>query len=201
MSPEQPGGSSLGLNRRLLAWVDESGSSGLRDPGTYLLAAAVSDSDAEDEGRDRMQALLLPGQVKVHWRDESERRRAQIVGAVAGLSLEHVVVVRSGATGERPERRRRKCMERLLYELEQRGVDDVVLESRGPDDDQRDVEMVNALRGQKRLSPQVRLSHRVGRNEPMLWIPDAVCGAVVAARGGVSGHLEVLGDDVTNILI
>ncbi|HYO17987.1 MAG TPA: hypothetical protein VES02_04880 [Dermatophilaceae bacterium] len=48
---------------------------------------------------------------------------------MAACDIEHLVVVRAGAANDRPERRRRKCLERLLYELELKAVADIVLES------------------------------------------------------------------------
>ena len=183
------------------AWVDESGSDHVQDPGTYALAAAIGRLRDEDEVRRQLQRLRLPGQVKLHWRDESERRRTSISRAVAGLDLQHLVVVRCGADLERTERRRRKCLERLLYELEAQTVTEVVLESRGGSDDRRDIQMLNALRGQKRLGAAIRLTHVVGRSEPMLWIPDAVCGAITSARTGTPTHQEHLRSKLTLIEI
>ena len=78
----------------------------------------------------------------------------------------HVVVVRDGQPGEKPERRRRHYMERLLYELDSLDIDSVTFESRGPKDDKRD--------------------------EPTLWIADAVCGTVVQFRTGDVTYLEAI---------
>lgn len=36
---------------------------------------------------------------------------------------------------------------------------------------------------------------------PMLWIPDAVCGAVVSARTGSREYQDALGDRLTVITI
>lgn len=185
----------------LRAWVDESGSDWATDPGTYVLAAAIGRPEAEPDIRDHVSRLRLPGQVKLHWRDEDTKRRSTITHAVAGYDLEHLVVVRAGVVDDRPERRRRKCLERLLYELEVKDVDDIVLESRGPADDRRDIQMLNALRGQRYLSTALRLTHIVGRHEPMLWIPDAVCGAVTTARTGDPSHRAILEARLTVIEI
>ncbi len=179
------------------AWVDESGSDHVADPGTYVLAAAIGRQETEGSIRAQMSSLRLPGQAKLHWRAEDHRRRTLITRAVSECDLEHLVVVRAGALHNRPERRRRKCLERLLYELERRIVHDVVLESRGPADDRRDIQMLNALRGQQRLTGPLRLTHAVGRHEPMLWVPDAVCGAVTSARTGTNIHQEMLAPRLT----
>jgi len=185
----------------LRAWVDESGSDWAHDPGTYVLAAAIGRPDAEPDIRDQIRGLRLPGQVKLHWRDEDTRRRTRITHAVAGCDIEHLVVVRTGHVDDRPERRRRKCLERLLYELEAKAVNDIVLESRGPADDRRDIQMLNALRGQHYLATAIRITHVIGRHEPMLWIPDAVCGAVTSARTGDPTHQAVLETRLTLIEI
>ena len=185
-------------NRR--AWVDESESNRSRDPGTYILSAAVGSVDQEDDARKLMTSLLLPGQTKLHWRDE-RKRHIQLVEAVEACGMEHMVLVRT-AVDERTERRRRKCMEGLLREVHSRwSVTDVVLESRGPADDQRDIDFINRLRGSQRLDPHVRVRHATGREEPMLWIPDTVCGMVSAERIAHKRYLAAFGDQVTIIQI
>lgn len=176
------------------AWVDESGSDQNVDAGTYILAAAIDRAGHCSVIRDRMTRLRLPGQVKLHWRDEDERRRSVIAMAVAASELELLAVVRTGAPGERIERRRRKCLEQLIFELEAIGVTDVVLESHGPADDRRDIQLLNALRGRRAVAPVFRITHEVGRLEPMLWIPDAVCGAVTSSRRGNHRHQAALGE-------
>lgn len=183
------------------AWVDESGSVHAHDPGTYILAAAISQNHQEDAIRGQVERLRLRGQVKLHWRAESEQRRTAISRVLADLDIEHLVVVRSSADHERLERRRRKCLERLLCELEARSVTDVTLESRGKRDDRRDIEMLNALRSHKTVSSALRLTHVVGRSEAMLWIPDAVCGATTSARTGTGTYLELFKGRLTVVEI
>ncbi|MGL5861316.1 MAG: hypothetical protein ACRCY9_08680 [Phycicoccus sp.] len=185
----------------LRAWVDESGSDHARDPGTYVLAAAVGRHDAEPTTRHQMSQLRLAGQVKLHWREESAKRRQAITGAVAACDVEHLVVVRAGAVDDRPERRRRKCLERLLYGLELRTVSDIVLESRGRADDRRDLDLLSSLRGRQHVSANVRLTHAIGRSEPMLWIPDAAAGTVTSSRTGEPRHRQVLEEQLTLIEI
>lgn len=112
------------------AWVDESASNQFRDPGAYLLAAALDTCGADLAARERMRHLQLKGQLKVHWRKESHSRRTSIVAGVAETGLALLVVVREGNSSENPERQRRKCLERLIFELDARSIDEIVLESR-----------------------------------------------------------------------
>ena len=67
-------------------------------------------------------------------------------------------------------------------ELDVLGVESVTFESRGPADDRRDMAAIQAFRSQHLVSSRLRIRHLPGPKEPMLWVPDAVCGAVVAVR-------------------
>lgn len=186
---------------KLHAWIDESGSDHRLDPGTYILAAALTEIEREDETRQVMEGLRLPGQKKLHWRDENRRRQRQISTAVARLEQSHLVVVRTSDPSDTIKRRRNKCLERLLVELEARGITQATFESRGAADDRRDLELVQALRGVHRLGPGLRIEHQPGPSEPLLWVPDAVCGAVTSSRTSSSEHLEILGERVSIIQI
>jgi hypothetical protein len=178
--------------RRLLAFADESQSHQQRDPNCYVLAAGLCDPADVDQARSAMLGLQLPGQRKVHWRDESRKRHQQIIEVVAGLPLQHLVVVRDGRAGEKPERRRRHCLERLLYELDTLHVATVTCESRGRRDDHRDRTMLDTLRARQALSSELRLDHLPGPKDPLLWIPDAVCGAITHDRVGNSSYVRML---------
>jgi hypothetical protein len=167
------------------AFVDESESDRKADPDTYILAAALIEPCALDEIRTKVRGLLIPRQRKMHWHDESTRRRDTIIQAIADLEALHVVVVRSGIPEETSERRRRKCLERMVCELDQRGVDLIVAESREKSQNARDMKVFNVLRSSQTIGSQLRLCHQPGPVEPALWIADAVAGAYVAARTGV----------------
>ena len=153
------------------AWGDES----LKN-GVYLIGAVVAD-DGDAEGiRSAMQSLLLPGQRKLHWHKESRGRREQICDALAMLPVAGLVVVRSN-TKDAQERNRRKCLQRLCWELS--GCDAVILESRGRADDARDLHLIESLRLQRIVSPSLRLLHTPGSNDAALWAADALCGAAL----------------------
>ena len=175
-----------------MAFVDESQSQAERDPHTYVLAAAVCDVSSVAAARAAIIGLQLRGQRKVHWRNEDDKRRQLIIETVASVPLRHVVVVRDGRPGERPERRRRHCLERLLYELDQLAVLTVTFESRGRKDDQRDRVMLDTLRARRVVAGALRIEHVQGPREAMLWVPDAVCGAIVRERLGEPVYVQTL---------
>lgn len=181
------------------AYVDESESDRRLDPDTYILAAALVQEDHHDEIRDDLRRRLRPGQRKLHWHDESDQSRKAITEAVAALPALHVIVVRDSRPGESPERRRRKCFERLAYELHQRGVRLITAEARERKQNAREVRYFNTLRAGKVIDRSMRLWHITGPAEPLLWIPDAVAGAVTAARTGTPLYLQML-DDVVDLV-
>jgi hypothetical protein len=176
-----------------LAFMDESESDRRADPGTYILAAALIEPDALEKTQTQIRTLLVPGQRKLHWRDESARRRLAIAETIAMLDSVHLVVARTGGSPrETSERRRRKCLERMVCELDQRGVDHIVAESRESTQNMNDMTVFNALRSSRTVSARLRLVHQPGPVEPALWIADAIAGAVVAARTGDGRYLDTV---------
>jgi hypothetical protein len=176
----------------MLAYLDESGSDSKKDPDTYLLVAALCSDLIVDPTRASLSSLRLKGQLKLHWRDESAGRPKKIASLVAGLPVEHLVVVYNAHPGEKIERRRRRCLERILFELDQRQTTIAVFESRGPADDRRDRELMTTLRTKGAVSAALRMEHVPGPAEPMLWIPDSICGSVVSARCGQDLYLRTI---------
>ena len=173
------------------AFIDES--SALRDDDRqeYLVCGALLPDDACEDIREQLRPLLLPGQIKLHWTDESERRRRDIVGQIVELGPMNVVVSHLDARRRRVERYRRKCLELLYHELLAMEVFDLTLECRSDAQDRSDRAHMVALQAQG-LDRQLRIGHRRGGDEPLLWIADAVLGAINAAHMGESTHLESL---------
>jgi hypothetical protein len=189
--------SAARLGGMRIGWGDESCSNQLFDPGTYILSVVLADESDADTIRYAMGGLLLSAQKKVHWRDESLKRREQISGVIAGLPIGGLVVVRSNKPDERPERRRRKCMELLLWELDR--CDQLIMESRGPADDQRDRELLDQLRRRNAIAKGangLHVDHVAGPNDPALWAADALCGAVTSDRIGQPEWLKVINSSV-----
>lgn len=175
------------------AFMDESESDRRADPGTYILAAALIDPDALEKVRAQVRTLLIPRQRKLHWRDESARRRVAIAETIADLDSLHLVVARTGGdANETSERRRRKCLERMVCELDQRGVNLIIAESRESSQNAKDMKVFNALRSSRTVGAHLRLRHDPGPIEPALWIADAVAGAFVAARTGDARYFDTV---------
>jgi hypothetical protein len=142
--------------------------------------------------REAMVTALPSGAAKVHWSQTPPKQRQVLVAMIRDLPMSGVVVVRAGHEDEPAERRRRKCFTHFAMEVESRGCTHLTLESRGARADARDRVMLDALRSSRTVSPALRLDHRPGPEDPVLWIADVLCGAVVAARTGRPDHLDAL---------
>ncbi|GAA2204378.1 hypothetical protein GCM10009850_003280 [Nonomuraea monospora] len=163
------------------AYVDESM---VLARSVYLLAAVLVAPHQADRYRTELRALLLRRQPRLHWRDENDKRRTQLVEAVAALRPSGIVVAGSGLDPKRQERARRKCMQCLLWELGDHHVVDVVFERRDRELDQRDHELAVALKGRHSIPPRLQLSWCDPKSEPLLWLPDIIAGAKSLAERG-----------------
>jgi hypothetical protein len=86
--------------------------------------------------------------------------------------------------GRRQERARHKCFEVLLPELEEYGVTRAVFERRGARADRADLGKVAACRIKRLLVGKLSVGFDEPLREPLLWLADAVCGALFAEQAG-----------------
>jgi hypothetical protein len=161
--------------------------------GTYLLAAVVCDSAACQPVREMLRSLRYRRQPRLHWNAEEGPRRMKIAESIGALSLPATVVVGMPLAKSKQERARAKCMEALLPELEAQKVGQVWLEARTPSLIQRDMRLVDGFRSQRLITPAIRVDTALPSEEPMLWLPDAVAGAVSASRDGQLEYLALIG--------
>lgn len=161
------------------------------DRQEYLVCAALVPTDECSAAREQLRPLLLPGQVKFHWTDESERRRREIVSNIVDLGPMNVVVAHLDVRRKKTERYRRKSLETLYHELLSMDTFDLTLESRSDSQDKADRGHLVGLRSQG-LNPRLRIEHERGGDEPLLWIADAVLGSINSAYLGTPDHLDEL---------
>jgi hypothetical protein len=181
----------------LTAWGDESGGHSTKDPGVYILCASVITADMVSDARSVLRGLKPAAARKLHWREPATgAQRRKIVDQIGELGLSHIVVVRLSAT-DTARRQRAKALEMLCVELESVGVQEFTLESRGPADDQRDLKTLAGLRSRRLVSPDLRMWHAPGPQEPLLWIADVCAGVVSDARIGDDLHHGLLANHIT----
>jgi hypothetical protein len=176
----------------LHAFVDES----MRidgNSGTYLLAAVVCDTSQCDPVREMLRSLRYRRQPRLHWSSEEGSRKAKIAESIGALNLPATVVIGMPLAKSKQERARAKCMEALLPEMQNEGVSRVWLEARTPSLQRRDQRLIDAIRAKGLIGAGIRVDPARPSEEPMLWLPDAVAGAVGAAQAGQPEYLALIG--------
>lgn len=159
------------------------------------MCAAIIDSDDLDTVRQELLPLRLPGQIKLHWTDERSARRRKIIDTLSGLDSMQMIITHHSEVSRKTERYRRKCLEQLYFELADMQVHHITLESRQQAQNKKDIAHIVALQAQGQ-SAGIRLRHVRGGDDPLLWIPDAVLGALNSARLGEEYYWETLQDKV-----
>lgn len=169
---------------QLHAWVDESmRQKGISTP-MYLLGAVIADPNSCDGPRTELRKILPRGAPKLHWHAMDSREKRRATALVTSLDATHLVVVGAPLNHRRQERARAQCMEQLYWRLGELGVTRVILEAREKSQRQKDLQLVNALRSKGTMPPDIRVEIGFPREEPMLWIPDQMLGALGEAESG-----------------
>lgn len=154
------------------AFVDES----IRRD--YLLAVVLCAPGDLGQVRRALRALLLPGQSSVHFRKEDDRRRRQVLTALAAQPLRAQVFV---ATSGTPSVARQACLGRAATDLLRAGVSRLVIEQSDGDLDRDRRTLYVAARSHGDTAAFAYV-HQRRQAEPLLWAADAVAWAW--ARGG-----------------
>ena len=157
-----------------VAWGDESARV-VADPPAYLMAATIFDSDPF-AALNALERLKPSHAAKLHWRDLGERTQEKAVEAISAMRQATTIVTASPLERNKQERARRKCLQALLVELESRGIDCLVLESRDAPLDKKDGDFSAHLHRCHAIA-NIRILHARGSENPRLYVPDLLLGA------------------------
>lgn len=162
----------------MLAAADESYVQ--RGRGVYAVAAVVLPPSRARQVRKVAKELRLPGQQRLHRRDERQERQRSITERIGQLDLKAYAVVNAPVSRRKQERARQKCLHHLIVALFDEGVRELLLESRASRNDRHDRQTIVAAQHKGVISE--RLVYRFPRaaDEPLLWLADFVVGAVAA---------------------
>lgn len=146
------------------AFIDENTVRGI------MVVAAVADPSALDHARRTLVALRMKGQERIHFKSERDSRRRAICSAMVTLDVQVRVYHAAGLT---PKLGRPRCLETLVEDLADLSVSRLVLEQ---DDStvKSDRRILFEAAGKHGIRDQLTYHHLRARQEPMLWIPDAV---------------------------
>ena len=143
--------------------------------GFVYVVAGVRPIDA-DQDLTRLAALLLPGQRYLHWRDEPNARRREIVAVLNEIALDIAVAVAVDVRPRRQEHARAICLAHVVSEALAAAlpVTAVAIESRGAQLDERDRYTIRdeLRRLDRHAAPTIEFVTKTA--SPLLWIADAV---------------------------
>lgn len=153
-------------------FIDES-----KRRGYLLVASAVVTGDLADTRR-MLRGLILPGQRRLHMKDESDSRKRSIATAISVSGIQATIY---DAGRHRTERERRaECLRSLVTDLAAQDVAMLVLEQ----DDTLVASDRALLYRATRVAgcAELRYEHRRASTELLLALPDAI--AWCWAKGG-----------------
>ncbi|WP_167521604.1 hypothetical protein [Microbispora triticiradicis] len=165
------------------------------------MAAVVIDSADHEAVRANLESLRLGKSSRLHWRDESPTRQLVITQRLATMPIRGIVTVYLHDKEVRTERARRRCLERLLLEVEQIGASKVVIESRSPEQDHLDRGLLTGLRMASTLPKSLTVMWQPSVSEPLLWAADAVVSATTWWLDGRANYYDLLIEQVHTICL
>lgn len=176
------------------AYLDESSANRPENRQEYLICAAVIPIAETESIREQLTPLRLKGQIKLHWTDESDTRRKQIVTAISELAPMTAVVTHLSNRQNKTERFRRLCLETMYYELTQMGIKEVTCEGRTASQNKKDLAHIVALRNQRKVAENFGINHCRGGDDPLLWLPDIFLGAINSKHLGNPWYYDTLSE-------
>lgn len=168
------------MQEQCSAYIDEAGAR-LTDGRRLYVVAAVVTAVSDEALITQMLGRLQLGGAPLHFRTERHDRRASVAKAIAELPLHGAILlsVSCGNTGQ--ERARARLLCELLPRLEHvEGARRVILESRSGGD-RHDLVTRDKLRRSHQITSHLRVEH-APKSAKMLWLPDWVASAYVAAH-------------------
>lgn len=147
------------------AFLDES-----QRRNRYLLCAALCTSSDLTTARKSLTGLRKPGQRRIHFATESDRRRRRILTELSGLRLAVTMYMT-----DHPDQRRARAavIQRLATDLDANQVRTLTIESRQGQDHADRASVYGALGP----APSFEYRHLTPYEEPLLWVPDAIAWA------------------------
>lgn len=157
----------------MICYVDESVHI---DHGLYIIAAAIV--EGADDARADLLALKPAGAPRLHWQSNSQRLRESSADLVA-IHVEHAYAfVAYFDDKKRQDLARATIFEQILSKMGGPPITELVIDQRNGHQNARDKEVLLKQCRRLNLRHPPRWSHGDSRQEPLLWLPDTIAGAV-----------------------
>lgn len=178
------------------AFVDESFRRGRNGDGYFLLGVVIVPDDHVAELSRQLRAHLPPGLRRWHWREEqrvSRRRFLSLVSHFAETGVDAFTCAQRAASQRKSEQARVRCLWELTGQLQVREAGSLVIESRQEHNDRKDRREILSAQ-QAGVAPKgLVYRHGQPRAEPLLWVADALLGAMgLATALGEYEYRELL---------
>lgn len=156
--------------------------------GLYVLAFTFVDLALLERTRAALRSLPRDASDRFHWYTERHKDRLALIDALSELGVTATVVYQTPSPARKQEQARARCMAVGLHDLAAAGAVRLVLERRQDRLNQRDERTIAAGRRDGLVSASVPFTFERPGDEPLLWLPDALAGAVGAelAEGDVT---------------
>lgn len=189
--------------------IDESGDD-FEDVHRYVIGAGVVLPAAGrlDAVRREAEGLLMATENRsrpFHWLKEGPLLRLAMIDLIGRLDVHVYAVVGSAPSRHDIEFLREECLRELFRSVRQHAVDRVVIESRERStrvigQNRRDYGTLIEARHAGELPASVRYEW-VPKNEPLVWLADAVAGAVLASERGEADWLRRLSEATSTVVV
>ncbi|MHB8660238.1 MAG: hypothetical protein ACYC91_20335 [Solirubrobacteraceae bacterium] len=179
----------------MIAVVDEA----IYQPGdgVYVLAAVLVDESAKAEARRAARRVPVIRGRRFHWHKEDDREQFAMLRAIEQHSLGAIAYVASPARGREQEAIRQALMVLLAKDAAHRKATELTIESRQHRNDGRDGSTLIKVR--REMSIELAYAHAKPTDEPLLWMGDAIAGAVLAQARKDGRYVEALPSGLLSI--
>ena len=147
------------------AFVDESQRGRL-----YLVCVVLVDPGYLPAVRAELRTMLMPGQRRLHFVNESARRRRLLLTVMSILPVRARVYT---STNKEPIARR-QALAAILSDSRDIGLDRIVIERRETGQDTRERRQIAAAIRAGNAPSALSYQHLSGYEEPLLWVADAI---------------------------
>jgi hypothetical protein len=175
----------------VIAVVDEAMI--IRGAGSYILVAVLIADDRRAEARSQAVRLLPRRRRRFHFRSEAETERVAMLRLIADQAAAATALIASPHRLSTAERTRQQLLRDLaITSLGGHRTVELVLESRELQNDRLDRQTLIDARHAGDVPADLSYVHLVPSQEPLLWLADALAGAVRASLLGTPRYLELL---------
>lgn len=162
----------------------------------YLMVAVTIPGELRVALERDLRALVPKGSHRLHFRRDRQaliRRHLELIATLADDGVQGLTAHATIATARHEGRARVRCLAALAGHLSALGTDEIVMESRQAHRDVEDDRTLLQARQDGLIHPKLLWRHDRPYEEPLLWPPDAVAGALgVSMVGGDDSLLRIL---------